>query len=348
MKHLKRLLCALLCVALCATGAISAAAAPRPAFGDANADGTVNLKDVLTLRAYIADIYVDIHMVNADANGDGAINTKDVLLLRKFVADLPVTFGELAKPMDLPLCAGKDAALTLYSVNPDGEYGYELNLGAENLTTDRTIEITLLAAALNDCSFFPLWAVELEPGQSTVDTAIFGIGEDFTEEIEKVGLWVVAVDLETEEFVDAGGEVTEFYLSGDATTYEKKDRAPKGGVTLIDNSEISAIATGLETDSFGWFTALNTYMENRTDEPLVYICESAKVNGKEVSALWVGMVLPHTSMETGLILDVDELTEASISEIQTVEFSIDAYDIAALDEENPTPLHSYNVKYVKP
>ena len=348
MKALKRLLCALLCVALCVTGAISAAAAPRPAYGDANADGTVNMKDVLTLRAHIADIYVDIQALNADANGDGAINTKDVLLLRKFVADLPVTFGELAQPMDLPICAGKDVALTLYDVNLDGEYGYELHLGAENLTADRTIEITLLGAALNDNSYIPLWAVELEPGKSTVDTAIFGIGEDFTEEIEKVGLWVMAVDLETEEFVDAGEETPEVFIVGDETTYVKKDRAPKEGVTLIDNSEIVAISTGLETDEFGWFTVLNTYMENRTDEPLMYLCDSAKINGKEVSALWIGMMLPHTSMENGLILDADEITEAGIAEIETVEFTIDAYDVTALTEENPVPLHSYNVKYVKP
>ncbi len=348
MKHLKRLVCALLCVALCATGAISAVAAPRPAFGDANADGTVNMKDVLTLRSYLADIYVDIQTLYADANGDNAVNTKDVLLLRKYMAGFDVTFGEFAKPLDLPICAGEDAAVTLYSVNPDGEYGFEISLGAENLTTDRTVEVTLLAAAFNDCSFLPLWSVELEPGKSAVDTVIFGIDEDFTEQIEKIGLWVVATDLETGEFLDAGEATPEFYIVGDETTYVKKDRAPKDGCVLVNNSEILAISTGLETDDFGWFTTLNTYMENRTDEPLVYICESAKVNGQEVSALWIGMMLPHTSMENGLILDADEIAAAGVTTIETVEFSIDAYDVTALNEEEPTPLHSYNVKYVKP
>ena len=348
MKTTKRLCCAVLCVALCVVCALPAAALPTPRYGDANDDGVINMKDIRALRGYLADLYVDFNEVSADADGSGTINMKDVLLVRKYVADIPVTFGEQASPMNLPVSAGKDVALTLYDVNNSEEYGFELLLGAENLTTDRTVDVVLVGAALNDQTFFPLWDVELEPGEGNVDAAMFAIGEDFDEEIEKVALWTVAVDAETGEYLDLGAAVTEFYLSGDGSTYEKKDRAPKDGVTLIDNSEILAISTGLKTDDFGWFTTLNTYMENRTDEPLVYVCESAKVNGKEVSALWIGMVLPHTSMETGLILDVDELTEASISEIQTVEFSIDAYDIAALDEENPTPLHSYNVKYVKP
>lgn len=348
MKKLKKILCAALCAALCAVCVLPVSAAPRPAYGDANADGTVNMKDVLTLRSYLADVYVDIEWLFADANGDNAVNTKDVLLLRKYMAGLPVTFGEFAQPLDLPLCAGKDAAMTLYDVQPDGEYGFELLLGAENLTTDRTVDVVLVGAALNDQTFFPLWDVELEPGEGNVDAAIFGIGEDFDEEIEKVALWTAAMDAKTGEYLDLGAAVTEFYLSGDGSTYEKKDRAPKDGVTLINNSEISAISTGLETDEFGWFTTLNTYMENRTDEPLVYICETAKVDGKDVSALWIAMMLPHTSMETGLLLDVDELSEAAISEIKTVEFSIDAYDITELNKDDPAPLHSYNVTYTAP
>ena len=56
--------------------------------GDANNDGDINMKDVLTLRKYIAGIEVEINEAAADANADGDINMKDVLLLRKFIAGL--------------------------------------------------------------------------------------------------------------------------------------------------------------------------------------------------------------------------------------------------------------------
>ena len=56
--------------------------------GDANADGVVNMKDVLAIRKYVANISVAIDEQNADANIDGTVNMKDVLLVRKVIAGL--------------------------------------------------------------------------------------------------------------------------------------------------------------------------------------------------------------------------------------------------------------------
>lgn len=58
------------------------------ACGDANGDGAVNLKDVLFVRKYLADLEVEIDLVAADTNNDGEVNMKDVLNLRKFLADM--------------------------------------------------------------------------------------------------------------------------------------------------------------------------------------------------------------------------------------------------------------------
>ncbi len=55
--------------------------------GDANHDGAVNMKDVLTLRKYLADTPVEIDLVAGDMNEDGAVNMKDVLALRKKLAE---------------------------------------------------------------------------------------------------------------------------------------------------------------------------------------------------------------------------------------------------------------------
>ena len=59
------------------------------AVGDANGDGAVNMKDVLILRKFLADMapagFVE---VAADTTGDGTVNMKDVLALRKYLAGL--------------------------------------------------------------------------------------------------------------------------------------------------------------------------------------------------------------------------------------------------------------------
>ena len=57
-------------------------------YGDANNDGSVNLKDVLLLRRTVAGAVYDgeLDPVLADVNGDKKVDMKDVLYLRRFLA----------------------------------------------------------------------------------------------------------------------------------------------------------------------------------------------------------------------------------------------------------------------
>lgn len=57
-------------------------------YGDANMDSVVNMKDVLTMRKYVAGLSVDIDLISADTNVDSLVNMKDVLTVRKYVAGL--------------------------------------------------------------------------------------------------------------------------------------------------------------------------------------------------------------------------------------------------------------------
>lgn len=57
-------------------------------YGDANDDGAVNMKDVLVMRKYLAEIAVNINLENADVDVSGTVNMKDVLNLRKFLAEI--------------------------------------------------------------------------------------------------------------------------------------------------------------------------------------------------------------------------------------------------------------------
>ena len=55
--------------------------------GDMNNDGSINLKDVVILRRYIAGGWnTKIDAKTADINGDGSINLKDVVILRRYIA----------------------------------------------------------------------------------------------------------------------------------------------------------------------------------------------------------------------------------------------------------------------
>ena len=59
----------------------------RISMGDVNGDGTVNLKDVVMIRRYIAGGWnVTINESVADVNGDGNVNLKDVVMIRRYIA----------------------------------------------------------------------------------------------------------------------------------------------------------------------------------------------------------------------------------------------------------------------
>ena len=54
-------------------------------FGDADGDGEVTMKDVLTIRKYIIGMEIEIDLVAADVDGDGEVTMKDVRLVCRSV-----------------------------------------------------------------------------------------------------------------------------------------------------------------------------------------------------------------------------------------------------------------------
>ncbi len=61
--------------------------------GDANADGAINMKDVLILRKRLADMDVSPDLAASDVNSDGLVNMKDVLMIRQYLAGIITSFG---------------------------------------------------------------------------------------------------------------------------------------------------------------------------------------------------------------------------------------------------------------
>lgn len=76
------------------TGSLTASAAVATR-GDLNGDGVVDMKDVLMLRKFIANLIELSDEAIADVNADGSVDMKDVLLMRKYIANWDVTLAPL-------------------------------------------------------------------------------------------------------------------------------------------------------------------------------------------------------------------------------------------------------------
>lgn len=62
--------------------------AERKGTGDVNGDGKIDIYDVQTFTAYLANPSTPINSGNADLNGDGKISVEDLKILRKVISAL--------------------------------------------------------------------------------------------------------------------------------------------------------------------------------------------------------------------------------------------------------------------
>ena len=68
------------------------------AFGDANLDGIVNVKDLIRLRQYLEGEDVEIDSKNSDVNLDGTVDNIDINLIQEYLASnikLPIRYGDV-------------------------------------------------------------------------------------------------------------------------------------------------------------------------------------------------------------------------------------------------------------
>ena len=107
---IKKWLAGLLAVALIMTAALSSLtisiSGASILYGDVNGDKSVDMKDVLLLRTYVAGMNpTPFDAVAADVDGDGAVTMKDVLKTRKYIANMIEILGpdESGEPTSEPV-----------------------------------------------------------------------------------------------------------------------------------------------------------------------------------------------------------------------------------------------------
>ncbi len=91
---------AVLCLLTSTAMGVLSVSADAIVYGDANADGKVNNKDLGLLQQYLNEWNVALDEDAMDVNDDGKINNKDLGLLQQYLNEWDVTLGPDAP--DLP------------------------------------------------------------------------------------------------------------------------------------------------------------------------------------------------------------------------------------------------------
>ena len=90
---MKRVMCALLTVALLLGVAVLSVSASAIVYGDADGNGKINNRDLGMLQKHLNDDDVTINLTAMDVDNNGRVNNRDLGLLQKYLNDDDVTLG---------------------------------------------------------------------------------------------------------------------------------------------------------------------------------------------------------------------------------------------------------------
>ena len=214
---MKKALSLLLSLFLLLTATLSVAATPRGAgiaYGDVNADGRINNRDLGLLLQYVNSWDVYIHDYAADVTGDGTIGISDALkilqdcmggdivqamrALQRMLADLNASSLEITgQPVDQRVTAGETAAFTVTATGDALQYQWYIdrNDGKGWQKLNNAVEATYVtskADADNDGYQYRCVVTDAHGAEATTASAVLHVVLDLpnTGDASMPALWL--------------------------------------------------------------------------------------------------------------------------------------------------------------
>lgn len=231
------------------------------------------------------------------------------------------TFEEIT-PVDNEFCS-----VTIREIDPDSIWGYTLKAVLENKSTDKTYMYSIESATVNGVHCDPLFANEIAPGKKSNEDITLSSSTlkengitDFTD-IELVFRIYDSNDWSADPvFHDA----VHIYPQGEDKAVQFVREPASTDQILIDNDQVSVIATGYDPDSI-WGYSINLYLVNKTDQNLMYSVDGASINGFMADPFFATTVNASRSEFTSLSWSNSKLEENGITDVEEIEFTLRVY-----------------------
>jgi hypothetical protein len=94
---------------------------------------------------------------------------------------------------------------------------------------------------------------------------------------------------------------------------------------FVDNDEICFMILEQEDDDI-WGYTLKCYLENKTEQSLIFSWDDVSVNGYMIDPFWAGGVAPGMRSYREISFAASDFEENDISEVEEIEFTLRAYD----------------------
>lgn len=182
------------------------------------------------------------------------------------------------------LYGNEDLSLTLRKSEIDSLSDYNWSVTLANMSDDDLI-FTFDNVYVNNILFDPCWVAKVGIGDSVDENIIWS-----SPEMEARGITeVTRVDFTLRVTSEDGKEYLNVdltnYPSGQSADFSRSRSAQTTDIIMMDNESYPALIVGDDPEN-RWGFALEVYLENNTEQTVVFTAENVIVNGEASDPAW--------------------------------------------------------------
>ena len=223
--------------------------------------------------------------------------------------------------VDLP-----EAKFEITSIEPDGFWGYTVNVHMEN-NAKYSLIFNLDKVTVNGWAIDPFWACDTAP-QSTENSSFSFDTDDFdlcgiTDPVE-ITFELSVYNSDNWDDDDLVREVYTIYPLGDGASYTQSAAPAAAGFEYTGDGYTFRI---VDVDEEGfWGYTLLAYMENNTDLSLCFNWDDVVVNGASCDPWWSCTLPAGTRALSEISFSESDFEEQGIGEVESIRFELSVSD----------------------
>lgn len=222
----------------------------------------------------------------------------------------------------------EECAITCTKMELDDIWGYTLTVQLENRSADKTYVFSVDKAAINGVQMDPYFIEDVAPGKKANEEITFfddDLEENGITEYTDIELTFRVYDSADWNADDAAYETFHVYPYGEENAVSFTRTPQPTDQVLVDNENVTIIATGYEKDETMGYT-VNLFLMNKTDVDMLVSIDDASVNGFMADPFYATSVAAGKSAFGHISWADSTLEENDISEVNDIEFTLSAYD----------------------
>lgn len=208
----------------------------------------------------------------------------------------------------------------------DSMWGHTMKVYMEN-KTDKLLMYSIDSCAVNGVMNDPFWAKEVMAGsKANAEISWF----DMKGNASDIGITQLDFDFRVSDSEDWMADALldqsyTIYPKGESSVVLDEYSPSSSDITLFDDNNATMIITGFSDDEIWGYTA-NVYVNNKTDNPLMFSVENSTVNGFMCDPFWAAEVRANTSAYTSISWMQEDFEMNDITNVEEIVLAVRVYD----------------------